>query len=326
MTELKIVTWNIEWMNALFSNNKPKTDSDSKERLEQISSATTTLNPDILLVQEGPNEYGEMKSFVDEYLGGVYNSIRASKRDRHPETGRSYGDTQMVWVLYRNDRNLTHFEVRNSEYNGPFQDWNKIIDPNIGKEIFFHHRLPLEVDLSYDDGGVRIGPIKFFVLHAKSKKSSNSSGAIENRRKLLAQAINIRNWINYLLDMDIGRNIVICGDMNDGIGLDPFEYRLGGDFASIVTGSVRKPYKLFLNACEKEILENLKELGKHYTMKFGNEGPSERLVIDHILFSPSFQSGQITLIPQSGVIRNDILATFSKSSDHAPVEARILLS
>lgn len=330
--ELRIVTWNIEWMNNLFSNNIPKTESESVERFNQIGSAISDMDPDILIIQEGPNEYPEMESFVDQYAEGVYTFVRAPLREKNPVTGRGYGDTQVVWALYRQDRNLTHTEVENSEYNGPFQNWKQIIDPALGDpEQFFHLRLPLEVDFTYDDGTKQYGPLKFFGLHPKSKKTSSSSGAKENRRKLLAEAINIRNWIDYLLNMNPERYIVVCGDMNDGVGLDEFEYSLGGDFASIITGTARKPHQLFLNVCEKQILENLTEPGKYFSLKFGNEGPYERLLVDYILLSPMFKrdtdpnarSDTVSFVLDSGNIRNDILGSYPESSDHAPVEARI---
>lgn len=65
-------------------------------------------------------------------------------------------------MLYRKDADLSHREVINSEYNGPFQDWKGIIDPRLGREVFYHHRIPIEVDLFHDDGLKKTSPIKFF--------------------------------------------------------------------------------------------------------------------------------------------------------------------
>jgi endonuclease/exonuclease/phosphatase family metal-dependent hydrolase len=326
MPDFKIATWNIEWMNRLFSGNLPKQDSTSQERFQQIKGAIENMDPDVLVIQEGPTEYQEMESFINAYLNGGYSCVRASKRDRNPVTGRSYPDTQMLWILCKKGSALTQVEVPNSEHNGPFQDWKQTIDPNIGVETFFHHRIPVEADIFYDDGSVKKGPIKIFGLHPKSKKAGNRAEAAENRRKLLAQGINIRNWIDYLLEINSGRHIVVCGDMNDGIGLDRFEYLLGGDFASLITGDVRKPHMVFKNALEDEILENLQNPGTHYTLKFGSEGPYERLLVDHILFSPGFKAGDITFVQGSGKIRSDLTRQFPRASDHTPVEAMIRIS
>ncbi len=323
---MKIVTWNIEWMNRLFVNNRPKEDAVSLDRFNHIKMVINNLDPGVLSIQEGATEYEEMTSFIDTYLDGNYECVRAPKRDFDPVTGRRYSDTQLIWILYKRDLDFSHVEVVNSEYNGPFQDWKATIDPNLGGETFFHHRIPGEIDLHYA-GSEGMGPIKFFAFHPKSKKSPNIPEIMaENRRKLLAQGINARNWIDYLLDNDPDRYIVALGDMNDGIGLDRFEYRLGGDFASIITGDVRKPHKLFTNSLEKEILDNLEEPGRHYTLKFG-ETPREKIIVDYILFSPSFNTEEgISCIKGSGKIRYDVIQQYPKASDHMPVEAMIRIS
>ena len=315
-------------MNNLFSNNQPKQDSDSQTQLTHIGAAISDLSPDILILQEGPNEYAEMQSFVNGFLNESYVAIRASLRDRHPTAGRAYPDTQMNWILYRNNGCLSHTPIQNTEEIGPFKDWKTTINPSVGEETFFHHRLPVEIDLTYNDGNVSVGPIKIFGLHPKSKKKSNKPGsAAENRRILLAQAINIRDHIDSILTSQPNEPIVICGDMNDGIGLDPFEYHLGGDFASIMTGSVRKPHHLFINACTSQIVENIENPGTNYSLKFvDDQGKTRKLLIDHLMFSPVFKASSVKLDDNSGRIRNDILTTYPKSSDHAPVEATITIS
>lgn len=326
MSQLKLVTWNVEWMNNLFSNNAPKQDVESQTRLGQISSVISDLAPDILVILEGPNDIAEMQSFVNDFLGGSYIFVRGSLRERHPVADRAYADTQMNWILYRKNGNLSHMPIQNTEKIGPFKDWKTTIHPAIGEETFFHHRLPVEIDLTFNDGNVTLEPIKIFGLHPKSKKASDAPGsAAENRRILLAQAINIRDYIDSILDNEPDKPIVICGDMNDGIGLDPFEYHLGGDFASIITGTVRKPHQLFTNACAVQIVENIENPGKNYTLQFSKGGKIRKLIIDHLMFSPRFKSDSVSLDTNSGRIRNDILITYPESSDHAPVEATITL-
>ena len=327
MPRLKIATWNTEWLNNCFKNNKPKPEEKYQSQLTQLGTGVNELSPDILILQEGPNEYVEMQSFLDEFVADSYISIRAALRDKNPVTGKKYGDTQLNWILYKDNGKLSHTSMENTETSGPFMDWETVIHPDIGKEQFFHHRLPVEIDLTYKDGAITSPPIKIFGMHPKSKKASDKPGsAAENRRILLAQAIDIRNYVDFLLDKDPKKHIMICGDMNDGIGLDPFEYHLGGDFASIVTGSVRTPYRLFTNACASQIIENIERPGTHHSLAFREGNKTRKLLIDHLLFSPSFKSSSIVLDKNSGKIRNDILNTHPKASDHAPVEASITIS
>lgn len=98
MTNFKLVTWNIEWMNNLFTDNRPKEDDDSKTRFDQISNAIKDLDPHILSIQEGPNDYEEMTAFINTYLSGNYECIRAPMRDHDPVTGKAYSDTQLIWI------------------------------------------------------------------------------------------------------------------------------------------------------------------------------------------------------------------------------------
>ena len=327
MPQLKITTWNTEWLNNCFKNNQPKPDEKYQSQLTQLGAGVDDLSPDVLILQEGPNEYAEMQAFLDGFVTEPYIPIRAALRDKNPVTGKKYGDTQLNWILYKNNGKISHTSMQNTETSGPFMDWKATIHPDIGEEQFFHHRLPVEIDLTYNDGNVTSKPIKIIGVHPKSKKASDEPGsAEENRRILLAQAIDIRNYIDFLLDKDSKKHIMICGDMNDGIGLDPFEYHLGGDFASIVTGSVRKPYQVFTNACANQIIENIELPGTHHSLTFREGNKTRKLLIDHLLFSPSFKSSSIVLDENSGKIRNDILHAHPKASDHAPVEASITIS
>ncbi|WP_316507174.1 hypothetical protein [Nitrosopumilus sp.] len=55
------------------------------------------------MIEEGPNENHEMQSFISQFLSDSYTPVRSSLRDKDPASGRSYSDTQFVWILYKNN-------------------------------------------------------------------------------------------------------------------------------------------------------------------------------------------------------------------------------
>jgi len=321
VTQLKIATWNIENMNNYFSGDKPKEDADSDNHFQQIRDVILGIDADILGIQEGPNKEIEMNRFLEKHLPGKYKTVIASPRDRHPINNTSYSDRQISFILYRDDPKFTHNQIERTEHDGPFADWRTTIDPEHPDSLYFHHRLPVEMDFTYDDGTKNF-TVRLLCLHTKSKKPNYAKpgDAKNNRRILLAQAIKIRDYIDSILDNDLNAPVIVVGDLNDGIGLDPFEYVLGGDFVGILTGSVRMPYRLFDNACKIQILENLQEPGKHYSISFNADGEIQKILIDHILFSPYFKNNDL-IEESTGKIREDLRNSFPNASDHTPIEA-----
>jgi len=76
---MRILNWNIEWMNNWFEGNRKvafknaHTHGDGKiddvdGLCTRVASVITNLNPDVLTVQEGPSDHREMALFVKNYL------------------------------------------------------------------------------------------------------------------------------------------------------------------------------------------------------------------------------------------------------------------
>jgi hypothetical protein len=51
ITQLKLTSWNAEWLDRLIDN---QADPKKKKRLDAISQEILTINPDILCLIEGP--------------------------------------------------------------------------------------------------------------------------------------------------------------------------------------------------------------------------------------------------------------------------------
>ena len=110
MTDLKLVVWNVEWMNDLFVPNRQtaafKPDDDEpahspgatvKQRREDLAGVLQELAPDLVVVVEGPNRPEELQLVED------------CRRQSQENSGPSHTDqTQLFRYLFDNGRNQGH--------------------------------------------------------------------------------------------------------------------------------------------------------------------------------------------------------------------------
>lgn len=100
---MKVVNWNIEWMNDWFTlisagppawrdANPERGISDVRALAERVANVIRALAPDVLAIQEGPSRASALQLFVDTHLGGAF--------EVHGPTGRG---SQRLYVLVRKD-------------------------------------------------------------------------------------------------------------------------------------------------------------------------------------------------------------------------------
>ena len=72
---MKILNWNIEWMNHWFSGNRtPQWGSNALDAAsaqtvaQKVAELIKQIDPDVLCVQEGPSALEEMQLFIDRFL------------------------------------------------------------------------------------------------------------------------------------------------------------------------------------------------------------------------------------------------------------------
>lgn len=75
---MRIVNWNIEWMNNWFvgqganafrNDNPGRGITDVADLCQRVAGVIVSLDPDVLLVEEGPSDWDEMALFVRQCLG-----------------------------------------------------------------------------------------------------------------------------------------------------------------------------------------------------------------------------------------------------------------
>ncbi|MEA4906894.1 MAG: hypothetical protein VB089_04700 [Anaerolineaceae bacterium] len=303
MPELKMVLWNMEWMNDLFGPNdqpaafKPDDDHPAhdsgatiRQRRDDLSGVLNELAPDLVVVVEGPNRTSELQLFFDQDVQGTWKV----------EVQPSKGQSQNIALAVRTDLGrfadppYKYWDTNQISAFDPFQ-----VDTDDDEIAESHHfeRHPLYVEL-YPQGGQAF---RILGLHLKSKGifaayewSKWWQIADANRRKLLAQATQLRlQFLDPYLTAAETRDlpIIVCGDINDGPGLDASEKRLFGSCIERLMGTIWKPELCLHNALFDTLSPKDQEMlnfSRIATTSFADpifNNTYHREWIDHILYS-----------------------------------------
>jgi endonuclease/exonuclease/phosphatase family metal-dependent hydrolase len=304
------VNWNIEWMNNWFvgGNEVALRDSydprgrpgdaipDVDNLASRVAQVIRELAPDVLCIQEGPSDLREMELFVSTYLSGedgqsLYQAFIA------PD-----GRSQKAYVLIR-----TQAEVQNPRLASDArtqrleEEWETDLEGVGILSPYKFTRCPLIVDCDWRGKTLRI-----VNLHLKSKFIHGGESmwnnpdrrpefileALKQRRRISAESMRVRRYLDDLLREDPLRLIIVTGDLNDGPGADYFEESyLTHNLTDILVGSTYHPAHQF----QHTFLHAVPEV-ERYTAKFDDFITGEvqkSLVLDHILVSPVLRSGSL---------------------------------
>ena len=286
---LRLCSYNVEHFNRLFTQtNQLQGGAAEQTRLDALRVVLQTIDADIIGVVEAPNTTanGAQSTVTKLESFAAFAGLRASRA----MTGLLSSGTQEIAVMFDPQRvTIQHRpggrrnSVNNPRFDEPFQidtDDDRI------REIYEHFRPPLEA-LVQVTGGPQF---RLMVVHAKSKGIFNAVDLVHwerenqrNRRKLFAEATSIRRRIDQWLDN--GDSVVVMGDINDGPGMDSFEYRFGRSAVEIIMGDIFRPGRILAS-----------HIGQPAFRRFGWEPSSARfrdrftedlinVLIDHILAS-----------------------------------------
>ncbi|HEX6024510.1 MAG TPA: endonuclease/exonuclease/phosphatase family protein [Solirubrobacter sp.] len=266
--------------------------NDTATTAERLASMLQAIDADVIAIQEGPSRAAELALFVDTYLDGAYAFF-------HGDTGGQ----QKLALLYRN--------VTSAALTAPTElvtAWEADVDGDAILDSYRFTRTPLVVDLQIGDQ-----PLQLIVVHTKSNfinmgrelwenpetRQAFIVEALTNRRRISAEGMRIRRYLDRRLAADPAAPIIVLGDLNDGPGLDYFEERyLTHNVTDIVVGSAYRPEWQFAHA------QHDVEADRRYTAVFEDFIPTRevrRLLLDHILVSPGLAPRRV---PGSGAIRH----------------------
>ncbi len=274
MSTVKLVIWNMEWMNDLFTagdgpasfreddvtpQHSPKT--TVRRRRDDLSGVLNELQGDIVVVVEGPNRSDELQLFFDKDVEGEWKAhIQKTKQQ-----------VQNIGIAIRTDNGKfaePPLEPFDTKEISAFEHFMIDIDDDGIEENYRFERLPLYTKVILASRK----EFRILGLHLKSKGIFDAyewskwwQVADANRRKLLAQATQLRTgFIDPYLQSEESNSIplLVCGDINDGPGLDASEKRLFGSTIERLMGLVWFPELCLRNALFERLTAKERGLNK----------------------------------------------------------------
>jgi hypothetical protein len=336
---MKLMNFNIEWMNYWFvggnrvafrQNNPNQGIDDVNDLATRVAGLIRTVDPDILAVEEGPSDIREMQLFVSTYLC----------QNNQPEFdtfGGIDGSSQKIYFLVKKNGKLRNCQLCNDPETVKLKDkWDSDVNGDGIAEPYKFTRLPLVIEGDLPNGQ----KCRVIAMHTKSNFVQNGEKlwknpstqqqfideSLKDRRRISSEAMRMRIYLDALIVNDPSANIIITGDMNDGITLDYFELRyLTHNVIDILLGSTFNYEMLFRHTFVGKVVPS-----DRYTVEFNNyvEQRDERLLLDHIAVSPALANS----ITSSGILHNEYNAALDPSatgdrqkrpSDHRPVYVEI---
>ncbi|MCG8415483.1 MAG: hypothetical protein MI746_14810 [Pseudomonadales bacterium] len=342
MADFKFANWNIEWMNRWFTGDsdgapqlRPQISgvADVAELATRAANVITEIDADVITIQEGPSRLSEMALFVSNFLGSQYTVYGPAGKGQ-----------QKLYTLVNNDSQIVQNAVAIDDEHGiDFDDaWDVDVDGDMVPDGYYFTRPPLVllIDIDGDQGQRQLRSIN---LHTKSKYVHNGRSMWENparrqefielalkaRRRISAEAMRVRTYINRILDQSQDAPLIVSGDLNDGPGLDFFEQTyLTHNVAGLIAGSPYAPRRMLRHTFVDLMPEQL-----NYTAEFFDfvEGRDKQILLDHIFVSPGLfwhgndriADGRIEHDIFNNHIRNDLNGRAQLPSDHRPQSVTI---
>jgi len=317
MARLKIANWNIEWMNRWFTGDsagaptlKPSAEisgvSDIDALATRVAAVITTLDVDILTVQEGPSRKSEMALFVQRFLQGAFDIVGPAGKGQ-----------QKVYALVNKQSDVIAATHRvEEELSFDFDDvWEVDVDADMDLDEYRFTRPPLVMKVETSTGKT----LRLLTIHTKSKFVHSGQSmwrdpvrrpefvrkALEARRRISAEAMRVREYLDTCFTEDIEAPIVVTGDLNDGPGLDYFERRyLTHNVAGLIAGSPFRPRHMLRHAFVDLMPKEL-----NFTAQFDDfvdEIDDRKVLLDHIFVSASLFWKADKSRNAKGLIEHDI--------------------
>lgn len=361
MSQLKVCTYNLEWMTSFFGARKDadwladpviptsfpgknaggiklSPIADVHGLCDRIASGIKAIAPDVLFIEEGPPLQEQMDLFVHTYLDDEYTAYRSNRADQaiHALVRRSLSDKIEPWLP---DGTTPQKLWRNV----PFYPWGKITEADRKQHSLARYPLLLRAKLARDQDLILAGlhtKSKFSLL--KTKKQWEARGtdpepvldALSSRQKLSAEVARLREVLASIVAVGPEQaSVMVVGDFNDG----PFKDLMENEFLvqsilDALVGSFLEPNTYFKHAMEPAVLSSAS------TTRFSDplqDGQVVAELIDHIVVSPAIWSGlgAYKIRPgscqveeaawQMGVVGDPEATRDNRPSDHKPVSVVI---
>jgi len=330
---LRICTYNVEHFDEFFVNNSNqlKNTVEVQRRINALGDVLQLVDADVIGILEAPNTKKDLSEETVIRLQIFANTV--AMRANQVVMGFTSDGSQEIALLHDPAVQIQHEPggQANCPENPPF-DGQFLFDTDDDtiKELYEHYRPPLEV--SVNGGGHQF---RLIVAHVKSKGIFNAVDVahweLENqrsRRKLLAECTWIRQRVDEWLDQ--GLEVIVMGDLNDGPGMDYYEYKLGKSAMEIVMGDIFHPDRILRNLAARPTWSRSKGGWRPSTARFRDRFTEDivTVMIDHIMSSRGLEVAQDEphriWNPYEDARLEALKQTFTKASDHLPVTLDLL--
>jgi endonuclease/exonuclease/phosphatase family metal-dependent hydrolase len=302
MPNLKIASWNIEWMNDWFAPGSGPAAfrptftrdgliNDTHTTAQRAADLILALDADLLALQEAASRQAEVDLFIQTYLsnGGI---------PRYQAIVGDSGSAQKLALLWKPGSVASVAMAPSPDIQYLLDPWQADVDGDTFLDEYQFTRQPLVVNVI-----VGAHPFQVIVMHTKSNFVNNGAElwnnpasrqqyvveALKARRRNSAECFRVRHYLDRVLDAATTARLIVVGDLNDGPGQDYFEeFYLTHSVTDILVGTSFAPERIFRHAQHDESPE------ERYSAVFDDfveNVLAKRLLLDHILLSPGFRSG-----------------------------------
>lgn len=327
---MRLATYNVEWMNALFDDmGRPRFDRElsarhkitRSEQLNALGQVFAALDADGVMIIEAPDTSRKRSTVTALERFARHFGLRT----RRAVIGYVSDTEQEIAFLYDPDR-LSVSHAPQASLLAPRFDAglrHDIHGDGVERVVTFS-KPPLELTVQAD------GKTLYLIgVHAKSKVPHGQVTeeefrriSIDNRRKQLAEC----HWLRLRArdHLAAGHSLIVLGDLNDGPGIDQYEQIFGKSGVEVVLGLTDPPAQQLTDPHARMALTQ--PIGLHPTTARFWLAPSQayfEALLDFIMLSPDLAASgpkwRIWHPFNDPAIAQDLRDAILTASDHFPV-------
>jgi hypothetical protein len=344
MTEIKIASFNAEWMTKLFVKTKAefyqgpslKGGLGAKPRNVQlvskrIAEVIKALNAHVVGIVEGPPRKKQMELFVKDYLQRKYIVFSAESGSQSNHILVHQNCPVQMSQVPETDAIYRHLSKKVEYYH-----WDEVAKATM--EDFTRKPAVLRFEIEGKDYELMLFHTKSKISKLKRKEQYTRRdktaivSALRSRQKLSAEMAAVRRYLSHAILSQRVDGCILIGDLNDGPHRDIFEkHFLIHNIVDELRGGFHRESALMHHALPMKFLEGRLA----YTAEFSDPtrgGNLTKVMLDHILVTTGIYKGETNLrldrsqgkiehsayenqLDNNGKTRDD------RPSDHRPVSA-----
>lgn len=322
---MRVAVWNIESFDQLFSNqNTPRGSVAAENRLKGICAAIELVDADLLAIVEAPNTSLSEKKQCTVCLEALaeWGELRQSAA----MLGFPSPSEKEIAILYDPSRIKVAHDPggrantrSNPRFDGKWYVENA--DAYYNEELGLLHP-PLEARVTEVGGELAF---RLLVTYARAKGSPTAAEATRwpeecarSHRRLLAECAWYRRRVDEWLDL--GDQVVVMGDFNDGPSMDFEKAQLSRQAVEIVMGDVFQPERLLRNLCPRP--KWIKQGWRPSTARYQDPQTMQytHALTEHILCSQNVKADNFRIWnPLEDEVARKIRDELLEASNHFPV-------